>query len=156
MQKKTITSLGELRTGDRFTYSVKRLDVWQVMEKKGNHIEVNQMLPGGLPRLKYNEKKNSKTSVVFLRHTDPLPGEECFIEDLKIGDVFFRPNDIITEYEMLGKMTKIPGMCGLKRVLDYEGKDTMMTPNLTTVVLVRKHKKHLEGCKCNICKGGKG
>jgi hypothetical protein len=141
MERKTMAAIEKLREGDRFTYGPKRLDVWQVMLKNGKHIEVNQPLPNGKSALKFNEKVNPKKTVMFLRHTKPMPGEECFIEDIESGDIFYKQDDIITEYVALGKMFSMPGMFGLRKVTDKEGKDTQMTHGLSSVVFVRKGKE---------------
>lgn len=139
MKTKTLTTLGELREGDRFTY-LKRLDVWQVMTvlPRGK-FEVNQVDPvTKRQRFKYHDVKSANTQVVFLRHTRPKPQEECFIEDLKPGDVFFKPDDVVTEYVLLGKLKEPADMYGLRKLHDKEGKDLMMTKGLTTVVFVRR------------------
>jgi hypothetical protein len=141
MQRKTITTADQLREGDRFTFGPKRLDVWQVMSKTGKHIECNQPLPNGTPALKYNDKISGRKSVMFLRHTKPMPGEECFIEDLEPGDIFYKHDDIITEYVAKGKMFSMPGMFGLNKVTDLDSTDTQMTHGLTSVVFVRKGKE---------------
>jgi hypothetical protein len=99
MNHKTLTTLGELRIGDSFVYKLNRQDVWRVMARadKNKRVAVNQVF-NGEPLHKYDELKKGSTSVVFLRHTIPVPGEEIFIEDLKEGDVFHNLQDIIHEY----------------------------------------------------------
>ncbi len=102
MDHKTLTTIGELRIGDSFVYKSTRTDVWRVMalaDKKGR-VAVNQV-HNGKPIHKYDELIRSKKTVMFLRHTIPVPGEDCFIEDLQPGDVFFQPDDIIHEWVIM-------------------------------------------------------
>ena len=139
MKRKTVTTLSELHEGDRYIYKNKS-EIFEVMKKDGNHIEVNEIV-NEKPIYKYNVKKNGKTAVVFLRHTKPLPGEECFIEDLHPGDVFWKADDLITEYELLGKMTQLNGMYGLKTVFDRGENGSLMAHRFSAVVLVRKAQK---------------
>lgn len=88
MQPKTLTTLGELRIGDRFVYP-KRVDPWQKMGHTKNNSAINQIAAHNKqPVHKYNELKKNSTPVVFLRHTALVPGEEFFMEDLSVGDVF--------------------------------------------------------------------
>lgn len=86
MQRNTITTLGELRVGDRFSF-VKKNEVWQVTAIKKNTTCFNKF-DGKARLLKFDEEKRSTVQVFFLRHTIPVPGEECMIEDLKPGDIF--------------------------------------------------------------------
>lgn len=133
MNRKTITQLVELREGDRFVFK-NRADVWEIMKKEGNHIEVNQML-NGIPVYKYNFKKPGHASVMFLRHTKPLPGEACFIEDLNEGDVFCKPEDVVTEYEVV---TKGHTFSKVKLVYDKECESPQMAGIVAEVILVRR------------------
>jgi hypothetical protein len=105
MEKKTMTTLGQLRIGDRFTYSAKRSDVWSVMARadKSKRVAVNQLDPNKTPLHKYDELKKASKDVMFLRHGIPQPQEECFLEDLEVGDTFFKPDDIITEFVLQEK-----------------------------------------------------
>lgn len=97
MDRNTLTTLGQLRIGDRFHYP-KRVDVWQVIHKTSTQVSVN--LPGLGESFvhKYPELKRGTTPVIFMRHTKPLPGERCLFQDLKHGDVFGLPDDVIKEY----------------------------------------------------------
>lgn len=96
MQHNTITELGILRPGDRFRF-VKSYEVWQVIKHTRSHTLIN--LPLGKKMMhKCDAMKKSSTVVTFLRHTIPLPGEQCFVEDLKSGDVFYVKGDAIKEY----------------------------------------------------------
>lgn len=97
MQRNTVTTLGELRIGDRFHF-LKRVDVWEITGKTRSHNSIN--LPGlnGVFINKYDDLKKSSTPVVFMRHTIPEPGEECIFSDLKYGDIFHLPDNVINEY----------------------------------------------------------
>jgi hypothetical protein len=102
MERNTITTLGQLREGDRFTYP-RRVDVWQVVGIVGKHVEINQFLPWGDPIHKYAQLKKGNVVVKFLRHTLPLPGEECLLTDLQENDVFYFPSDVIAEFIVVEK-----------------------------------------------------
>lgn len=99
MNHKTVCRLDELRIGDSFVY-LKRADPWRVMARqdKSGRVAVNQVV-NGKPQWKHDELKRGKTTVMFLRHTKPVPGEECFLEDLAAGDKFQRlDDDLLTEW----------------------------------------------------------
>jgi hypothetical protein len=132
MERKSIQLLEKLRKGDRFTY-LKRADVWQVMLKEGNHIEVNQIV-GGKPHNKFNDKKSGSTRVMFLRHTIPVSGEVCFIEDLQEGDVFWKQDDVVTEYLVV---TKGHDYYKVRRVHDKACAFPEMAGRLAQIVFVR-------------------
>jgi hypothetical protein len=133
MNKKTITQLNQLREGDRFVYK-NRADVWEVMKMEGTHIEVNQVLDGK-PVFRYNTKKPGHSTVMFLRHTKPLPGEKCFIEDLNEGDVFLKSDDVINEYEIV---TKGKQFSKVKKVYDKDCEAPEMAGIIAEVILVRR------------------
>ncbi len=100
MEPKTITRLKELCIGDSFVY-MKRVDPWRVMAlaDKSGRVAVNQINAADRkPIWKHDELKKGHTKVTFLRHTKPVPGQECLVDDLKEGDVFFLPDDIIHEW----------------------------------------------------------
>lgn len=143
MERRSIQLLSRLREGDRFTFP-KRLDVWEVMKPqvKGK-VEVNQII-NGKQKFKFNEFKNGTTPVLFLRHTKPLEGEECFVEDLQEGDVFCKPNDIITEYVVLNKGHEF---YKVRKVLDKAASEPQMAGRLASVVFVRSEPKKEEGQK---------
>lgn len=101
LKRNTTCTLGELRTGDRFTFGKKRVDVWQVMSKTNTFVCVNQPGWNGDPIHKHDGWKGNKTEVVFLRHTIPEPGEQCLIRDLKPGNVFHLLTDVISEYVLI-------------------------------------------------------
>lgn len=99
MQRNTITTLAQLRKGDRFTFTGKE-EVWQKTGCYGSNVTYNKFTDGGIAILKYDEKKADKTSCRFVRHTVPLPGEDCLVQDLKQGDVFFMNDNIVVEYQV--------------------------------------------------------
>jgi hypothetical protein len=98
MEFKTQTTLNQLRIGDSFTYigmfGQKRTDPWRVMARadKSGKVAVNQVVEGKTV-YKYDELKKGTTKVLFLRHTIPLPGEVCLLDDLQPGDQFKMPGD---------------------------------------------------------------
>lgn len=103
MNPKTPTTLGQLRIGDSFVYP-KRVDPWRVTARadKNGKVAVNQWNAGTEKWIhKFDELKKQSTAVLFLRHTIPVPGEECMIDDLNPGDVFYRPDDVVHEYVMV-------------------------------------------------------
>lgn len=99
MQRKTLTTLNQLRIGDSFVF-LKKDEAWRVTarEDKSGKVAFNKFLEDGRQVLQYDELRKGKTPVVFLRHTIPLPGEECFILDLVPGDVFHKTDDVVHEY----------------------------------------------------------
>lgn len=104
MEAKTVTTLGELRIGDSFVYSLSRGDVWRVMAMadKNKRVAVNQIDPRTRkPVWKHDELKKANKKVVFLRHTVPVAGEPCLIDDLVPGDIFKRPEDSVHEWMLV-------------------------------------------------------
>lgn len=98
-----MTTLGELRVGDRFMYK-KRADIWQVTGREGKNrqlVTINQVLPWGDKIHKFDELKPAGTLVRFLRHTVPVAGECWKLEELRPGDVFIDPFDVMTELEFV-------------------------------------------------------
>lgn len=97
MQRNTITTLAQLRDGDRFTF-VGKEEVWQKTGAYGTQITFNKFTDSGNQVFKYDEKKLGKTGCRFVRHTVPMPGEDCFVQELKEGDVFYMNDNIVVEY----------------------------------------------------------
>ncbi|MFL5811411.1 MAG: hypothetical protein ACJ749_17945 [Flavisolibacter sp.] len=98
MERNTLTTLGLLRIGDRFTYP-KRVDVWQVMSKTSNQVFVNQISPFKNATIhQYDEMKRASTQIKFIRHTKPLPGEEVLVKDLTEGDMFHFADEIEKDF----------------------------------------------------------
>ena len=98
MQRLTQTTAGELRIGDRFVKTGKDQTVWQVLSIGTKSAVINQVTEQGHKLLKFDELLKVSTRVKFLRHTIVLPQEECFIQDLKPGDVFCKRDDLVNEY----------------------------------------------------------
>ena len=96
MERNTQTTLGQLRDGDRFYFSSDHKKVsWEVKEKAG----ATQVLINNPNRpTRFPIPKNKNLAVVFLRHTVPVPGDECQVEELSPGAMFYFPDDVITEY----------------------------------------------------------
>lgn len=81
--------LSELRIGDSFLFHLDSNDVWMVRRQVGLSTRINQRMRSDM-KWKHEEDQMEwgDTEVWFLRHTMPLPGEECYVEDLKPGDKF--------------------------------------------------------------------
>lgn len=94
MEQKTTAQLKELRIGDSFIIP-KREDPWRVMarEDKRGKVAINQII-NGKPVWPQDTLVKGTREVMFLRHTIPVSGEQCFIDDLTVGDVFTRADDI--------------------------------------------------------------
>jgi hypothetical protein len=97
MQHRTVTTLKELRIGDVFHFPGKD-EKYQVTYQSRTQTGINQ--PNGKGGLvnKYDSLKPNTKNVVFLRHTRPVPGEQCLFMDLYPGEAFHLPDDIISEY----------------------------------------------------------
>ena len=134
MQRKTQTTLGELRIGDRFVYNARRVDPWQVMARadKNGKVAVNQINYDGKPIHRHDDLKKKSTTVVFLRHTVILPQEECFLEDLNEGDIFRMKDDAVFEYELQKKGHDFYDVRRLDQAAPFKG------GRLATVILIRK------------------
>jgi hypothetical protein len=133
MERKTMTTLGELRIDDRFVYP-KRADAWCVTaraDRKGR-VAINQKKDDGSLSHKYDDLKKASTPVLFLRHGSPLEGEECFISDLKAGDIFHKRDDVIHEYELKEKGHQF------SKVRRLDEAAHIMAGNMATVVLVKR------------------
>jgi hypothetical protein len=97
MERKTNTTLGDLRVGDRFVFP-KETTVHQVFCTGKKTADINEVTPEGHPLNKYHTPKKLSTKVLFLRHGIPAPGEECFLDDLQPGDTFRMLDDEVHEY----------------------------------------------------------
>lgn len=103
MQPKTLTTINQLRIGDSFVFP-KRVDPWRVTARadKNGRVAVNQWNAGTEKFIhKFDELIKGSKQVIFLRHTVPVPGEECLVDDLQPGDIFFRPDDVVHEYVLV-------------------------------------------------------
>lgn len=133
MQRKTLTTLGELRIDDRFVYP-KRGDVWCVTAKadKNKRVAVNQKKDDGSFIFKYDELKASSTRVLFLRHGKPLEGEEAFICDLEVGDTFKMIGDDVHEFVLQKKGNQFAQVRRLDQAAHFMG------GNMATVILLKR------------------
>lgn len=68
MHTNTITTLGQLQTGDRFRF-LRKNDVWQVTKQERNKTHFNKFTEGGVQVFKYDEVRSSSSQCQFLRHT---------------------------------------------------------------------------------------
>jgi hypothetical protein len=102
LKANTITTLGELRDGDRFVFQGKN-EVWEVTGNPSNgYVPFNQFVADGVKKNRHDDLKKINKDVKFLRHTKPLEGEEWALKDLKVGAVFCRPTGNIThEYRLI-------------------------------------------------------
>lgn len=99
MKRNSLATVGELQLGDRFYKKAdKKKKIWELRKVWLNQMECID--PGIAPghQERHSKKFKNSTEVVFIRHTIPIPGEEIFIENLQVGDVFFRPEDVVNEY----------------------------------------------------------
>lgn len=96
MEAKTHTTLAELRIGDSFVYEngyPKRTEIWRVMQlpDNRNRVAVNRInADTRKPILRHDVIKKGSVRVVFIRHTVPVEGQECLLDDLEPGDLFRR------------------------------------------------------------------
>lgn len=96
MKRHTNTILNNLRPGDRFQFHTDKPDVSHefIGLKKNGRGKYNKIKTGtGKHAWWFNRSKPGLTPVKFIRHTQLLPGDECFIYELNEGDVFHRPGD---------------------------------------------------------------
>lgn len=137
MERKTLTTLGKLRIGDRFVFTSANQDkVYQVTSTPGGSKVYYNVVIGGVPQQKYDDSKSKLAPVLFLRHTLPEPGDQCFIEDLQEGDVYTKADNAVLEYTVLesGRAYYKVRPVYLREGFEYAGR-------LATVVFVRKGKK---------------
>lgn len=84
--------LGTLRRGDAFLFSLSSSQVWRVVRTTSDTVLVNQKMRSDMRYVhKAHRLMPHRKQVYFMRHTIPTPGEECFVEDLKPGDMFTIP-----------------------------------------------------------------
>lgn len=100
MKPNTATTFAELRVGDRFYFAAdKQKKVYQLTREAllgkpfYNHFDGN-----GNKVWMFDRQSDKNKPVVFLRHTQPVLGEEWPISELKDGDIFHLPDNIVTEY----------------------------------------------------------
>jgi hypothetical protein len=137
MERNTITTLGQLRTGDRFTF-VKKDEVWQVTGSTTTYVTINKFTSDGKKMIKFDEQRKRTMHVRFLRHTMPQPGEKCLIQELNLGDVFTTVDNIINEYfvrEHFKDQATPDGECKAVKMDDCRA--ILYMPHGTTVIFIR-------------------
>jgi outer membrane lipoprotein-sorting protein len=131
MERNTLTTFGQLRIGDRF-YATgdKSKTAYEVTgPKKYNHIM------NGKKSWMYDKDVKEDRLVMFLRHTVPIHGEQCMVEDLKRNHIFYLPDDIITEYRVKEQITGET----IAYKLDYT--DAQFIKHGTPVIFVRVYER---------------
>ncbi len=94
MKSKTLSRLGHLRQGDRFYFTsdkkkkVYQLDSFSAHKANYNVVENDVVQDGWL----FKKTTDASREVIFLRHTLLQPGDPCFLQDLKEGDIFELPD----------------------------------------------------------------
>lgn len=134
MKRNTATTLGQLRIGDRFFFLTDKGEpvVREVTAHRSDGVKYNKIKPGkGVHGWFWDRKQPVTREVVFIRHTDLLPGDECFMHELNNGDVFLKPG---TNKEMRMVDNK-----GNQVKVRYVGQTAMLnTSALTTGIFVRR------------------
>lgn len=130
MKRRTLTTTGELRVGDIFHYPKQEDQKFQVTDQTRNHTHINRPDHNGGFISQYDDLVSKNKQVVFLRHTRPIAGETFYVQDLRVGDVFHFPNDIITEY------TKT-----VHGVVANDGRIVTALPLLQEIVFIRSDSK---------------
>lgn len=107
MQRKTLTTLNQLRIGDSFVFAGKD-EVWRVTARanKSGAVAINKFI-GDKQIYKYDELRKGKVQVVFLQHTIPVPGEEILLDNLVAGDVFKKSADDVHEYVVVQRSSDV-------------------------------------------------
>jgi hypothetical protein len=132
MKHNDFTFFEKLSLGDRFYFPSDKAKVAYQVVAPGLY---NQVLDGGRKALMHDKPAARDKPVIFLRHTLPQPGETCRLHDLKKGDIFFFPDNVVLEYEV----TDAKGPAGEKqyfiRVVNTQGVSFQKVD--TEVVFVR-------------------
>ncbi len=95
MKRQTKTQLGFLRIGDRFYFLTDKIPVVrEVTNHLRNRVKYNKIKSTtGRKSWWFDRSRAIETPVMFIRHTQLLPGDECFMHELTDGDVFTKPGD---------------------------------------------------------------
>lgn len=103
MQRNTPTNIARLRKGDRFYFiSDKKKGIHEVTGFSKGKVNYNK-INGFKHQWFWDRTINENKEVIFLRHTIIQQGDQCFVQDLEIGDVFYMPGNIDAELEVLEK-----------------------------------------------------
>ena len=96
MNQKEVTVIGRLRIGDRFVFlGSKKIVVFQIEKFKRattKDIAVITKSPDCKSFLKFFFRRSCSVykEVMFIRHTKLHPYDNCFLQDLQRGDVFYK------------------------------------------------------------------
>jgi len=132
MRRNTITTLGNLRTGDRFCLPGKT-NVWQVVNGFGkSKTAFNEFVQGKRVK-KFDEIKSNRLQVKFLRHTVFDFGDDCLIEELQPGDVFTGLDDNMVDRYLVEAQWAQFTMCS-----PAAGGDSFCTDHGTPVSFLNK------------------
>lgn len=134
MKRNTATTLGQLRIGDRFFFLSDKGEpvVREVTAFRADGVKYNKIKTGkGVHAWFWDRKQPAIREVVFIRHTNLLPGDECFMHELNNGDVFLKPG---TDKEM-----RMVDNSGNQVKVRYVGMaQHLQTSALTTGIFVRR------------------
>lgn len=137
MKRNTSTIIGNLRVGDRFffTTDIHPPIVREVTAIRPNRIKYNKINPRtGKHTWFWDKSRPVETPVMFIRHTQLLPGDECFMHELTDGDVFTRPGD-----KSHKEMRRVKELRDGQIAVRYVGAAAWMhTSQLTTGIFVRR------------------
>jgi hypothetical protein len=97
MKPNTFTTFSALSIGDRFHFPTDRA---RVVYQVTGQLHYNQVMEDGRKTMMYDKPAQKDKEVIFLRHTLPQPGQPCRLYDLKQGDIFFFPDNVVLEYEI--------------------------------------------------------
>jgi sortase (surface protein transpeptidase) len=97
MKHNEFTFFEKLSLGDRFYFPTDKAKVAYQVIAPGLY---NQVLDDGRKTLMHDKPAARDKPVIFLRHTLPQPGQPCRLHDLKKGDIFFFPDNVVLEYEI--------------------------------------------------------
>jgi hypothetical protein len=134
MERKTITTLGDLRAGDRFVFP-KETTVHQVFCVGKKTADINEVTPEGHPLNRYHTPKKLSTKVLFLRHGIPAAGEECFLDDLQPGDTFKMLDDEVHDYVVVKRGDRFFDVRRTDQSAPIKG------GKLATVILIERKQK---------------
>lgn len=136
MRRNTPTKLGMLREGDRFYFmSDKKPVIRVVIRHARNKVWYNKIKSGtGENAWWFNRSRPIEKPVMFIRHTQLLPGDQCFMYELNDGDVFHKPGD--TKYKEMRRVKELPNK---QIAVRYVGNPVALhTSPLTTGIFVRR------------------
>jgi len=135
MQRHTPTNIGRLRKGDRFYFtSDRKKSVHEATGLRNDKVKYNKINAFSKFQWLWDREVNGNKEVVFLRHTILQSGDQCFIQDLNIGDIFCLPGHKETELEVVGKSEKEV------KLLNKSNNSIFYTHPLTTGIFIKTSK----------------